>query len=91
MEPIAYGQLGLKPWEFAEMTPREFRATLDAQGDVEMLRREQRAWAVGHLLAVLTKKTITLDRLLGPTYTAWRLRRAQAASEHQAEGNGAWP
>ena len=81
MEPLAYGLMGLKPGEFAALTPREFSAMAEAVADQQNEDREFAASLVLPLIKILTKKSKTLDALLGPAYTAWKLKRAQRRHE----------
>ena len=83
VEPIAYGPLGLRPWDLDRLTPREFGAMSSAAETEDWRRHELAGWVVMHVLNHLPRRRgatspVTLDKLLGSHYTAWRLRREQA-------------
>jgi hypothetical protein len=46
-EPWALGELGLRPWEFWRLTPREFSVMFEA-----FFRAENRAWLHSYALIV---------------------------------------
>lgn len=65
MEPLAYGELGLKPWEFWRLTPREFDLCVAG-----FKRREDRMWHLAGWLGVLvtaphTRKRFKVEDLVG--------------------------
>ena len=88
MEPVAYGLLGLTPGAFGALTAREFAAMAEAAGDRLNEDREFAASLVLPLIQILTRKPKTLDALLGPVYTAWKLRRAYRHHEQQMKNGG---
>ena len=69
MEPIAYGALALKPWEFGRLTPGEFRLLIEGY----LWRVEQRQTAAARLVAPIIntcashelKRPVTVDMLMG--------------------------
>lgn len=77
--PVALGY-GIRPWDFDVATPAETAEMLAAFHDAETRTLERLGWAVAMLLSPWSKKPITLDTLLGPSYTAWRLKREAAAA-----------
>jgi hypothetical protein len=69
MEPIVYGALALKPWEFGKLTPGELKAMIDGY----MWRTEQRQIAVARFVAPIIntctshelKRPVTVEMLMG--------------------------
>ena len=69
MEPIAYGALALKPWEFGKLTPGELRQLIEGY----LWRGEQRQTAGARLVAPIIntctshelKRPVTVDMLMG--------------------------
>ena len=69
MEPIAYGALALKPWEFGKLTPGELRQLIEGY----LWRAEQRQTAAARLVAPIIntctrhelKRPVTVDMLMG--------------------------
>ena len=98
--PLAYGLLGLRPWELERLTPAEFSAmVLHAAAD-----REEREDFLARIVAPLInaagagkiRKRVSQEELLGrPTQARrratakWKRERAPsgAAAEPAAEGN----
>ena len=69
MEPIAYGPLGLKPWQLGRLTPGELGQMMEGY----VWRREERDIASAKLVAPIIntctpnklKKAVTVEMLLG--------------------------
>ena len=69
MEPIAYGPLGLKPWELGRLTPGELSQMMEGY----VWRREERDVAAARFVAPIIntctpnklKKPVTVEMLLG--------------------------
>lgn len=69
MEPIAYGPLGLKPWELRRLTPGELGRMMEGY----VWRREEQGIAAASLVAPIIntctpnklKKAVTVEMLLG--------------------------
>jgi hypothetical protein len=70
MQKIAYGQMGLKPDEFWNMSPREF--VLMLRGYKEKQEREFDLWALSAYYStnsMFWKKPITLNAIMGKKQT----------------------
>lgn len=85
---MAY-QIGIKPAEFWELTPRQFFACLEGHKQQEKSDMHKRAWEVAWQLNIWSKETITPGRLLGeevqhPTFATAREFREYADAK-QAE------
>lgn len=66
MKRIAYGPLGLKPWEFWRLTHAELLDMMEGrkhQADMEMRRL---AWHAANVMNVHLKKPVTVEKLLKP-------------------------
>lgn len=99
--PIAYGLLGLKPWEFERLTPAEFlamaRAARAAREDQEDFIARVATPLINAAGAGKVRSRITQEQLLGrPTQArrrataAWKQQRAlRAAEEAQEQGQSA--
>lgn len=69
MTPVAYGPLGLKPWEFGRLTVGEFRAMVEGYN----WRSEQRNIFAARFVApvingchsVKLKRPVTVESMLG--------------------------
>lgn len=69
MEPIAYGALALKPWEFGKLTPGELQAMIDGY----LWRSEQKQIAVARFVAPIIntctshelRRPVTVEMLMG--------------------------
>ena len=63
--------VGLKPWEFAELTMAEFGELVEGAREREERQRELAAWIVSHLMnsSGNMKQPVTMARLLGPEWT----------------------
>ena len=83
MEPMAYGALNLKPWEFGRLTPGEFLQLLNGY----KWRMEQKQVLLAQFVATIIKKCtnrelkkpVTVEMLLGIE------RKADKKSEDQAK------
>lgn len=66
-EPVAYGPLGLKPFEFYRLTPGEFFALVEGYGWRQEREEEKMAWAVAHIVnySGRLKRPVTPRQLLG--------------------------
>jgi len=69
MEPVAYGALALKPWEFGQLTPGELRQMID--GYLWRSQRQEREIArfvapiINTCSSYELKQPVTVDLLLG--------------------------
>ena len=59
------------------MTPGETAELLRALGDESWRQMERLGWAVLMLLQPWSREPLSLDRLLGGEYVAWRLGREE--------------
>lgn len=67
MEPLAYGPLELKPWEFAKLQPQEFEKMLEGYTLRRDRDNELRAYFTCLLIAPHVKKdSITVEKILKP-------------------------
>lgn len=48
VEPTAYGELGLLPWQFGRLTPREIRLRLEGWQRAEERHANRVIWMVQH-------------------------------------------
>ena len=58
-------EIGIRPWEFWEMTPAELTAMLEGARTTEERRWYRTAWQVAYLLTPYSKKKLTPEKLLG--------------------------
>lgn len=71
MQKFAYGTLGLKPGEFWELTPREFRLMADGFAEEEKRRFENLhhllAWHAANVMNASgnLKRPVSVEKLLG--------------------------
>lgn len=85
MEPMAYGALGLKPWEFGKLTPDEFVKALDGY----KWRREQEQVLLARFVAPIIntcsnrelKRLVTVEMLLGVEPKADKITKERAQEE----------
>lgn len=71
---MAYGILGLTPFELFAMTPREIISAVQGRGEYEQAQNQARwykvAWLTAYLLQPHSKKKLTAEKLLGPKFMA---------------------
>ena len=85
MEPMAYGALNLKPWEFGRLTPGEFVQLLNGY----KWRMEQKQVLLAQFVAPIIntctnrelKKPVTVEMLLGIERKADKKSNDQAKEE----------
>ena len=85
MEPMAYGALNLKPWEFGRLTPGEFVQLLKGY----KWRMEQKQVLLAQFAAPIIntctnrelKKPVTVEMLLGIEHKADKKSNDQAKEE----------
>ena len=67
----AYGLMGLKPWEFDELTIMEFYAMLDGCYEYKLGERRAAAWFVANIMASSGnyKHGIDIEKLLASSYS----------------------
>lgn len=64
---MAYGQLGLHPWELLRYTPGQIKAALKGFSEGKKAERHLVAWAVANLMNATGnfKKPVTIESLTG--------------------------
>lgn len=62
----AYGIFRLKPYEFEELTIREFNQMVDAYQQVKMGAMWEQAYWVSNLMSIHTKKPVSPKTLMKP-------------------------
>lgn len=80
---MAYGPLGLRPWELARLTFAELAQCWEAWMRCEEERKAELAWGLSHVMSPHLKRPIPPDDLLlaliGPDAFARRKHREMGA------------
>jgi hypothetical protein len=64
-EAVAYGFLNLKPWEFANLTPREFRMMVQGFSERQDWLMDALAWHAAVVISPWLKKAVQPYELRG--------------------------
>lgn len=94
-EPVAYGELALKPWEFERLQPHEYYALCDGYEYRQSRRRTEieneifvRAYFVAHLLNIsgkYLKKNISPKELYKPLFDAMSGGERRSAQDRRQD------
>jgi hypothetical protein len=75
--------MGLKPWEFARLTPSEFTAMVEGYRKRQEQEWYRTAWLACYVLAPHSKRKLTPEKLLGRPSAQRPARRIRMVVGHE--------